>query len=244
MASCYEILYIESLFWILTVGIDSESIQDYATESLGSTELSNYEEYSRQELPRVFRGALEAAVNEQAQPIEDGLRNQLVNMIQECQNYVFSTYRSRLTSNLSISSWQGTSSDSAPALNSRTPMGTEGMNWSFSEEQEGLVEMLQTFYQEPPYQINPQSTPEFNTAPENFTDIAGQNLLSDSGYTSELSVLFSSDLRDSETSTIGTSLVSSSQAQQLAEFGAYGENRPPSLPMVMNMPYKFSERPV
>ena len=237
-------LYIESFFWILTVGIDFESIQDDAAKTLGSTELSNYEEYSRQELPRVFRGALEAAVNEQAQPIEDGLRNQLVNMIQECQNYVFTTYRSRLTSDLSISSWHGTNSDSALALNSPAPMGTEGMNWSFSDEHEELVEMLQTFYQEPPYQTNPQSTLGFNTAPENVTNIAGQNLPSDSGYTSELSVLFSSNPRDSETSTIGTSLVSSSQVQQPAEFGAFGENQSPLLPLVISMPYKLSERPL
>ncbi|KAE9373021.1 hypothetical protein N431DRAFT_290614, partial [Stipitochalara longipes BDJ] len=63
-----------------------EPVQDEAIQSPASFELSNYEEFSRHELPRVFRTALEAAINTAAQPLEEQVRSQLVSMIQECQD--------------------------------------------------------------------------------------------------------------------------------------------------------------
>ncbi|KAH8747438.1 hypothetical protein F5882DRAFT_265966, partial [Hyaloscypha sp. PMI_1271] len=72
-----------------------EAIQDNIMRSPESEELTSYEEYSRRELPRLFRDALEAAIADEAQPIEERLRSQLVGMIQDCQDRVFSAYRSR-----------------------------------------------------------------------------------------------------------------------------------------------------
>ncbi|PMD41919.1 hypothetical protein L207DRAFT_426360, partial [Hyaloscypha variabilis F] len=63
-----------------------EPVQDEAIQSPASFELSNYEEYSRHELPRVFRSALETVINNAAQPLEEQVRSQLVSMIQECQD--------------------------------------------------------------------------------------------------------------------------------------------------------------
>jgi hypothetical protein len=64
-----------------------------------SQQLSNYEEFSRRALPQIFRAAPEKAINEKTQPIEEKLKSQLVGMIRDCQDSVFSTYRSRFPSN-------------------------------------------------------------------------------------------------------------------------------------------------
>lgn len=53
-------------------------------------ELSNYEEFSRRELPRIFRSTLEEAVTNE---VEEQLRTRLIDIIQECQDRVFSMYR-------------------------------------------------------------------------------------------------------------------------------------------------------
>ncbi|KAF8854835.1 hypothetical protein BDZ45DRAFT_596462, partial [Acephala macrosclerotiorum] len=65
-----------------------EPLHEDATESPGTIQLSDYEEYSRRELPRIFQGALEEAINQETEPIAERLRNQLINMIQECQERV------------------------------------------------------------------------------------------------------------------------------------------------------------
>lgn len=65
--------------------LDFEPLQEVAEQSPGATELLEYEECSRRELPRMFQDALESAINQEAEPIADRLRTQLINMIQECQ---------------------------------------------------------------------------------------------------------------------------------------------------------------
>jgi hypothetical protein len=57
-------------------------------------ELSEYEEYCRRELPRVFRATLENALQNEAQLIENRLNSQLESMIRDCQDRVFASYRS------------------------------------------------------------------------------------------------------------------------------------------------------
>ncbi|EHK98534.1 hypothetical protein M7I_5618 [Glarea lozoyensis 74030] len=63
-----------------------EEIETEPTNSPHSHDLSNYEEYSRTELPRIFRSALEESIAREAQPIEERLRSQLVGLIRECQD--------------------------------------------------------------------------------------------------------------------------------------------------------------
>lgn len=60
-------------------------------------ELEDYERYVRLELPRVFRSALEAAVNNAIQPTEELLRPQLLSLIRDAQDEVFSQYRAAHT---------------------------------------------------------------------------------------------------------------------------------------------------
>ncbi len=59
-----------------------------------SVEPSDYEDYCRRELPRVFRASLEELVHNDTQFIEDRLRSRLERMITQCQHRVFSNYRS------------------------------------------------------------------------------------------------------------------------------------------------------
>lgn len=59
-----------------------------------SRELADYEEYCRRELPRHFRAALKQIVHNEAQPLEESIRNQLTNIIRDCQERVFLRYRS------------------------------------------------------------------------------------------------------------------------------------------------------
>ena len=50
-----------------------------------SNAIAAYEEYARAHLPRLFEEALETAVAEQTQPIEEGLRRALAGMVRDCQ---------------------------------------------------------------------------------------------------------------------------------------------------------------
>ncbi|CAG8978418.1 hypothetical protein HYALB_00013107 [Hymenoscyphus albidus] len=123
-----------------------EAATDYIQRSPGSVELSSYEEYSRQELPRIFRRALEAAVGEQALPIENVLRNRLVEMIQECQNHVFTAYRSRQAAS-------SATVDLAPAIDSLFSFVPAITNQEqIPNTYPNSTDPLQNFYQQPLYQ--------------------------------------------------------------------------------------------
>jgi hypothetical protein len=72
--------------------LDFEAIQEENFVSPENRELADFQEYSRQELPRIFRIVLETAVNDKAQPIEEELRQELPYMIQTCLDRLFSSY--------------------------------------------------------------------------------------------------------------------------------------------------------
>lgn len=55
-------------------------------------ELSNYEKYTRRELPKIFRTALETIIDNETQPIEERLKAQLMSLIEDCQERVLSSY--------------------------------------------------------------------------------------------------------------------------------------------------------
>lgn len=174
-------------------------------------ELSNYEEFSRQELPQVFRRALESAVNEQSQPIEDGLRNQLVNIIQECQSQVFSLYRTQNTSNMGDSI-----SDAVLKPESST---RERSNASIDMQHTSL----QAFYQEPSHQVDSQ---QFKFNESDFWQVERQAAPSSSSATNGLS--FSS----AERSTLASSIDENSNAWQSTQFDAFGGNYFASYPSI------------
>jgi hypothetical protein len=77
---------------------DFEPVQEEPTLSPDSRGLADQEEYCRHELPRFFRSCLETAINDETELLEERIRNQLVSMIQDCLDRVFSAYRSRLAS--------------------------------------------------------------------------------------------------------------------------------------------------
>jgi hypothetical protein len=74
---------------------DYEPIQE-DIQSPDSRVLAEYEEYCRQELPRYFRASLEEMVYNEGEPFEN-IRSQLMNMIRDCQDRVFSKYRATAT---------------------------------------------------------------------------------------------------------------------------------------------------
>jgi hypothetical protein len=77
--STWFLLYLKLTTSLLET-TDFEEIQDLPRE------MPTYEEYSRRELPRVFRAAIEVAVR------NPQLRDQLDILIRECQEQVFSTF--------------------------------------------------------------------------------------------------------------------------------------------------------
>jgi hypothetical protein len=96
-----------------------------------------YEEYSRRELPRLFRNALETVVSEETQHLEERLRDELVNMIQDCQDRVLSNYRS-----LNTNGRPKEATEQAGGV--RNGMGNPGLDIP------PLFNDLETFYQRPP----------------------------------------------------------------------------------------------
>src|SRR6202011_1163845 len=68
--------------------------------SPNSQQLAEYEEYSRRELPRLIESILEQAAQNGTRIIEDNLRRSLPDMIRDCQDQVFSSFRSMLASNI------------------------------------------------------------------------------------------------------------------------------------------------
>ncbi|KAJ8067322.1 hypothetical protein OCU04_004675 [Sclerotinia nivalis] len=70
-----------------------EEIQEDFMQSLNAQQLTDYEEYCRQELPRVIRAELEETTNS----LEEQLNNKLVEIIRNAQDRVFASYRSSLT---------------------------------------------------------------------------------------------------------------------------------------------------
>lgn len=137
---------------ILTISLDFEPVQEEA-ESPDCRELANYEEYSRRELPHFFRSALEAAVNDEAQPIEERLKSRLVEMIRDCQDRVFSTYRSAVASRMSAlhSSSMTQSSPSAPSSSCLRLQEEETISPHLEKpRREQSIGIVGTFYGETP----------------------------------------------------------------------------------------------
>jgi hypothetical protein len=68
--------------------------------SPNSQQLAEYEVYSRRELPRLIESTLEQAAQNGTQIIEDNLRRLLPDMVRDCQDRIFSRFRSMHVSNI------------------------------------------------------------------------------------------------------------------------------------------------
>ena len=75
---------------------DHESEMPQSPDSINLTE---YETYLRRLLPQFVRRDLEIMVNSEIQPIEEQLRNRILQVIEEAQDRVFASYRVGLSSN-------------------------------------------------------------------------------------------------------------------------------------------------
>ena len=77
----------------------STDFEPIVEDGISSSEIQSYEQYSRQEIPRLFRSALEAAANEEAVVIEGRLRDRLVDIIRLCQDRAFANFSNYRLSN-------------------------------------------------------------------------------------------------------------------------------------------------
>lgn len=58
-----------------------------------ATSVARFQEFSRLELPRMVRRTLEAVVEQEAQPLEDKLKEQLVDIVKQCQAQLESMFQ-------------------------------------------------------------------------------------------------------------------------------------------------------
>ncbi|KAG4411123.1 hypothetical protein IFR04_015748 [Cadophora malorum] len=70
-----------------------EPVQEDVLLSSKSTELANYEEYARRELPKLVRARVEEILRTEMQPIEAELTERLLKSIKDCQDKIFASYR-------------------------------------------------------------------------------------------------------------------------------------------------------
>ncbi|CZR69527.1 uncharacterized protein PAC_19427 [Phialocephala subalpina] len=64
-----------------------------ADETIPSPYVASFQSYLRRELPHFFRAVLETAVTRELHPIEERLRSELVDLMEEAQNNAFSSWR-------------------------------------------------------------------------------------------------------------------------------------------------------
>ena len=81
-----------------------------------SNAIAAYEEYARAHLPRLFEEALETAVAEQMQPIEEGLRRALAGMVRDCQTRLAQDFLRHRSSNLSSTGGAGVQAEVLPSF--------------------------------------------------------------------------------------------------------------------------------
>jgi hypothetical protein len=148
-------------------------------QSPNSVNIAYYETYLRRVLPGFVRNALEAAVNDELQPIETQLQRRMMDIIQEAQNQAFMSFRDKRRSD------SGIRSPSGPRTDMTSP--ADGQPHA----------SIETFFQAPP-----------PADPVSFSDLsdlrisqmnAGQNECSDSGYGSRPSLSTTSQHASPET---------------------------------------------
>ena len=62
-------------------------------QSAESSSVAHFQEFSRLELPRLVRRTLEAVVEQEAQPLEDKMKERLVDIVKECQSQLLSMFQ-------------------------------------------------------------------------------------------------------------------------------------------------------
>jgi hypothetical protein len=160
---------------MLIIDTDFEDIQEDLALSPDSRDLADYEEYCRRELPLLFRAALEERVQNDSQPIEENIRNQLMDIIRDCQDRVSSRYRSS-TATAAGTPWRNPTRSRSPTIKqeSRTNIS---MNANPTPQPD-----IAPFFQPPPPQSHLQSRLEVSDLQDNASKPPDSSDPSDSGY--------------------------------------------------------------
>ncbi|ORY09809.1 hypothetical protein BCR34DRAFT_364148 [Clohesyomyces aquaticus] len=62
-------------------------------DASSNSDISRFQEFSRLELPRLVRRTLEVVVEQEAQPLEDKLKERLVDIVKECQTQLMTMFQ-------------------------------------------------------------------------------------------------------------------------------------------------------
>lgn len=157
-----------------------EAVQENLSQSPDSRELENYEVFCRQELPRSVRHALEELIRSRSSPIEEILRNQLVSIIRDCQDRVFSSYRESLGPAGGSPVRTRTGSVSSATISSTAAPPKAPSSDAKASESTATNDSVLPFLQPPP----PQNDLGSQKICDTVLKPAAANHTSDSGYTS------------------------------------------------------------
>jgi hypothetical protein len=170
---------------------DYEPVQE-DMQSPDSRALAEYEQYCRRELPRYFRASLEEMIDKEAQPFEENIRSQLMSMIRDCQDRVFSTYRATATPALQGSAIN-TRKSPPLAVRSSTPQEMSYESFELVEDRRHSSEILLPAFLEPPAPQSHLTSRLESTNSHGQALPPAENNLSDSGYISDIRPLLSSE---------------------------------------------------
>jgi hypothetical protein len=111
--------------------------------------IASFQEFSRLELPRLVRRTLEVIIEQEAQPLEEKMKERLVDVVKECQNHLVSMFQSI----------------SGPSTESIT----------FSELQSTARYSVRSYDQiaAPPVELKAVAWPDFQMISEDFGDARG-----------------------------------------------------------------------
>jgi hypothetical protein len=157
-------------------------VQENAPQSPDSRELADYEEYSRQELPRAFRSYLEDAVNNETQHLEEHIRSQLVSIVQDCQARTFSAYKSKVANKGGKPTPESAAIDACVTPSSSEGPSEEALDSSKAQSRD----IVTSIYQAPTPQSTVQYVPDLRNIQSSDapSKIAENISFSDSAYSS------------------------------------------------------------
>lgn len=187
-------------------------MQENILQSPDSIELANYEEYCRQQLPRIVRNAIQEEIRSLSAPIEDDLRNRLVSIVRDCQDRMFLRYReSRDMTQASAANIRRSSAASitmSSVLDSERTLPGDGTVTDVTEASGS--NSLPSFLQPPPH--NDMGSQQPHPA-MTISDV--HKPTSDSGYASSFSELLPSSSPRAESGSFEFSFESSNSSNSM-----------------------------
>lgn len=141
--------------------------QEEVQPSLGFVSLDEYEKYVREELPRHVHSALENI--EVIQPRENDLRERITQMIKDCQEQVFSNYRSQVAKT-SIATQETEDCQDQESSNNTLYTASSSTSCITQSIEERVISYLAPPTESPTYNFNwPFSEANFSTSDWNFS---------------------------------------------------------------------------